>query len=266
MLCLKARWGHLWSKKLAYRYRMQYCSRPATDPNCPLCFKLDGCGHILGGCSHKAMKAAYISRHDQAVKILHSVISKKSALGGSFSILDAGKASDLPEETSGKRLPIWLKPATVDDKTWSQTRPDIAFISGLPCTAQEVQCADKNCPRVQNLLANKHMCKIILLEIGFCADTQHQSKRIEKMDQHKSLVDCLRQDGWTVELHPITLGHCGTVPLTVLQFLSSHSVAAGDITKCVNRLHQLAVHTADTIVTSRRALERNAPAACTPNG
>ena len=266
MLCLKARWGHLWSKKLAHRYRMPYCSRPATNPNCPLCPELDGCGHILGGCKHKAMKGAYISRHDKAVKILHSVLTKKSALGGFFSILDAGKAADLPTEAAGKRLPAWLKPPTTANTAWSQARPDIAFIAGLPCTNADSSCLTESCPAVQNMLANKNQYKIILLEIGFCSDTNHQSKHLAKLDQHRVLVDCLRQDGWTVELHPITLGHCGTVPQTLPNFLASHSVATADITKCINQLHQLAVHTAADIVTSRRALERQTPIACTAGG
>ena len=250
MLCLKTRWGHLWSKKLAHRYRLPYNGTPARDPNCPLCSGLDGSSHILGGCSHPAMKAAYIARHDTAVKTLYSVLTKKSALGGFYSILDAGKATDLPPGVASKKFPPEMRPAHVSAETWGKLRPDIAIISGLPSSGTT---------SIADAISDKSHYKIILFEVGFCSDTKHESKRIEKHQQHKDLMNYLQNDGWDVTLQVVTLGHTGTVPQSLRDILASYTVPTTDIIKCYNQLHQQAVKTADTIISSRRALERHTP-------
>ena len=98
---LKARWGQLWNQRLAHRYGM------APTPNCPLCGCIDSVGHMLGGCEHPTARAMKISRHDGAVKLIQQAISK-SPKGGWYTVMDAGKDSDLPDDVTGKRLPDWL--------------------------------------------------------------------------------------------------------------------------------------------------------------
>ena len=75
----KFRWGTAWHKKRAYRCKMPYAgsTHPVTNDTCPICHCCqDGAGHILAGCSHRDMRAGYIKRHDQAVKLIHKYSSK----------------------------------------------------------------------------------------------------------------------------------------------------------------------------------------------
>jgi len=47
---LKARYGVLWNKKIAYRHKTAYIEGHgiARDTHCPLCKDADSIGHILG--------------------------------------------------------------------------------------------------------------------------------------------------------------------------------------------------------------------------
>ena len=95
-LVLKARWGHLWNRKLAHRYGR------AASPNCPLCGQPDSAGHLLGGgqphlCTDPAVVRMRIARHDEAVCIIHRDIAK-TPLHGDYTIMDAGPLADLPLE------------------------------------------------------------------------------------------------------------------------------------------------------------------------
>jgi ribonuclease HI len=134
---LKARWGHLWSKKLAYRYRLNYAGSPATTDKCPICkCHTDGASHILAGCLNSEMKGAYIKRHDQAVKIVQRSITK-GGLGGTYMIMDAGKLEDLPDSVQRKTLPDELRPSEIPSEQWGKMRPDILIIPGLMANEQQ---------------------------------------------------------------------------------------------------------------------------------
>ena len=65
---LKARFGRLWNKKLAFMFKMPYLAGESTarDMKCP--GDPDSAGHMIGNCSHKEMKALYIARHDRATR------------------------------------------------------------------------------------------------------------------------------------------------------------------------------------------------------
>jgi len=167
---LKYRWGVLWNARTAQRMGMHYkpwgCQSKDNNKNnnksqatckaakhappnmtmiapCPLCGHPDGGTHTLAGCQNAHLKALYIRRHDDAVKIIHKSISKGSK-GGCYTIMDAGRAADLPEEVAGKRLPSWLLP-NVDDSERLKLRPDILIIEGL--NASKVPNADVSCLR-----------------------------------------------------------------------------------------------------------------------
>ena len=59
------------------------------------------------------MKAMYISRHNAAVRLVHSAIAKGKH-GGHYIIMDAGTAEHMQElGAEGTRLPPWLIPAEV---------------------------------------------------------------------------------------------------------------------------------------------------------
>jgi hypothetical protein len=105
----RARWGKLWNKKLAYRWKMPYATNPhpPTNDHCPICRKTqDGASHILAGCP--AFLGHYISRHDAAVKAIWKSISR-GLLGGFITVMDAGTAANLPKGAA-KKLPTALCP------------------------------------------------------------------------------------------------------------------------------------------------------------
>ena len=120
----KARWGRLWNKKLAYRWKMPYAQdpHPPPDDTCPICHShRDGASHILAECP--AFKGAYINRHNEAVRKIYEAISKGDK-GGLVVCMDAGPEAALPQGLSS-RPPMWLKPQHIPDSKWNKLRPDI---------------------------------------------------------------------------------------------------------------------------------------------
>ena len=162
----KARWGHLWSRKLAYRYRKAYAreTQPPTSGHCPHCTgNHDGASHMLAGCPHPKFKASYISRHDRAVKLLQTALSKGS-MGNCITYMDTGKREDLPTGVAGKLLPNWLRPPAIPRGNWRRYRPDIPLLPNCPATS----------PPPPGPLA------IHLVEVGYCSDTNHEIKLLAK--------------------------------------------------------------------------------------
>ena len=83
----------LWTATRAKLCHLPYRTKAGTtsDGNCPICQTdpaPDTPGHILGSCSHKDMKACYITRHNKALLIIQRAILR-GPLGGSFTIMDA---------------------------------------------------------------------------------------------------------------------------------------------------------------------------------
>ena len=239
---LRARWGHLWNRKLAYRYRRPYAGSagPAATDRCPLCKSdRDGASHMLAGCRHHDMRAAYIKRHDHAVKLIQKSISK-GQLGGAYTVMDAGKATDLPDSVQSKRLPESLRPATIALEAWRKMRPDILIIPSL-----------KTCEMPDPMTRYN----ITLVEVGYCSDTNHNVKLREKQQQHAELVAGLRLAGHTVTMHPLTLGTTGTIHQNLRAALHALGVEKEAQTKVTNKLHQHATASASGIIAMRRHLE-----------
>jgi hypothetical protein len=111
---LKARYGTLWNKKTAYRHRTAYMEGQgsARDTHCPLCKDADSIGHILGNCTHSKVKKVYISRHDNAMRLIMKEIQNGS-LGNFYCMADVGTAVFMEElGANSKRLPEWLITST----------------------------------------------------------------------------------------------------------------------------------------------------------
>jgi ribonuclease HI len=257
-LTFKARWGHLWNRKLAHRYGM------APNPNCPLCGMPDSTGHMLGGCHHPEAQAMTIARHDKSVKLIQKTISS-SNLGGYYTIMDAGKASDLPEEVHGKRLPDWLFPSTASlsqenrdnqNKKRSKLRPDILVIEGF--TTQD---ATGKTEQVRaRLLQKANSCKIHIFEVGYCGDTRHEDKDEEKTKQHSELATLLQSvefGSLKVKQHPpITLGRAGTIPSTLITtFKEVFGLNTHKAEECSKALARHAIQSLNKMYTHRHGAE-----------
>jgi hypothetical protein len=237
---LKARWGNLWSKKLAYRYKLQYAGQPATNDRCPICkCHADGASHILAGCQNREMKGAYIKRHDQAVKIVQRSITK-GGLGGTYMVMDAGKQEDLPDSVQRKTLPEELRPTEVPSAQWGKMRPDILIIPGLMTDEMPTQ-------------GTKY--RITVIEIGYCSDTNHHIKIRAKEQQHAGLIEALRTAGHTVTSHVITLGTTGTILNSLKATLTELQVEKKTQEKTTAKLHLNATTCAGHIISMRRHME-----------
>ena len=248
--CFKFAWGQFFNKKLAKRYAIRYRKGEpvATDDCCPLCGLPDSCGHIQGGCRHRQMQAMYIARHNKAVRKIARTLQRRSAQGGCYMVMDACKREDLASyEAADSRVQGFLLP-NVPEADRLRMRPDILRVLRLPAAPTQAQ-KDQACTQ-------KHLHKVQIVEVGFTPDTRWQDKMEDKRKQHAELVDALNAAGWTVELHVVLIGHCGTVYKSGLAALEKMELSKSDASSLLADLSLHAVVAAHEIGMARRRLER----------
>ena len=254
------RHGTVWNAKLARMCKRPLIfqgppNRPMSNGLCPACGAPDSTSHIMGGCTHNRMKAAYIHRHNTAVQAIAKTISKGKN-GGCYMVMDAGAEANLPDYAASIRPPKWLLPEHPESANeLARMRPDILLVPSL---------ASGKTPRRHSDLppsfwTHKDTPTAYILEIGYTHDTKHEEKAHRKAEQHSRLAERLREAGWKVvysKLEAITLGFGGTIRgdlASLLQTLGASNLSA---TKCCDKLSKHAVHTAHATVQLRRELER----------
>jgi len=247
-LLLQYKWGLLWNMKLAKRYRICGPTQNFITGNCPLCHQPDSSGHIMGHCAHPAMRALYIRRHDDAVKTIQRYVAK-GALGGYYTIMDAGKATELPDNVSGKRLPRWLVGRDTPDS--DKMRPDLLIVKGLPAH----HGTDVARGGSSQAVPAKAQCEVHIVEVGYTTDLRYSSKLKEKDEQHEHLSGALTAQGWVVHRHTILLGMGGTMYCSATSALQGLGVSGGRLDKCLRKLLRHTIHAALAIVQCRRATE-----------
>jgi ribonuclease HI len=231
----KARWGRLWNKKLAYRYKRPYGKnpRPPSDDRCPICHKAqDGASHILAGCSNPVFKGMYINRHNKAVQLIQKAIAK-GTLGGLPVYMDAGTCE--ASASIPNRPPAYLKPSNLPTEQWNKYRPDI-------------------------LLLNRTSCTAYLVEVGYCSDTNHDIKFQEKGCQHTELKNILLTQGFTtVHYLVFTVGTTGTIPTTTLNNLTTLGISRAHADKLISKIHDASTASCTQILATRRMKESLPP-------
>jgi len=256
---LRYRWGNLWSKKLAYRFRRPYAAaRPgaptaapaALDSKCPLCGGEDSGTHILAGCQHPTIKSLVIRRHNEAVRMLQRTVAG-GGLGGCVTIMDACKATECEQlGTDGTRLHQWMLP-DVPEEILNKMRPDILVAEGVT----QAQAADGRHPRTPE---ERGRCKVHVVEVGYCQDLDMDNKMTTKQQQHAQLVAALQHAGWRVRHHTILLGVGGTIYRHASDaLLGSLRVERAPCAAVLKKLHHHAVRSAHELVYTRRLLERS---------
>ena len=253
----KGSWGGLINRKLLHRWGL------VADDACPLCGKPDSFGHMIGECEHASAKPYIIARHNDAVRLIQKCIHKHSTtVGDALTTMDVGQR---PEGVIDRTLPpffIGADPqlphdALIPRETILAGKPDITIAPGLP--SREAPALDCNYLSEEAQLARErlHSKPIHLIEVGYCRDTKHEEKHVEKSSQHESCRAGLKQHGYDLKYHIITLGHCGTIPKALRDTLKTElGVPSEMVAKCAKALHVSAVKHLSVIYQNRMEYER----------
>ena len=278
--CLLYSYGAIWNAKLAARFNIPLRGKrnkgqkrprsagapdPASAP-CPLCSAPDSGTHIMGGCTHRMMKALYIKRHNLGALCVAEHLAR-GAYGGSYMILDATSHDAVPAFAPDQRVPDWMltrngRPLNATERAAAdKLRPDLLLIPSIPLSATRAPGFRGPAFRERG----KH--KVHIIEFGCCGDLRHAEKTAEKLEQHTELARRLREAGWSVQYNPktiLTLGFAGSILKTAAPLLNQLGCREGQANRCLSKLHGIAVSYAATILRSRRWLERQTPLA--PHG
>jgi ribonuclease HI len=239
LMLFKARWGLIFNMKLAQRYRIAGPTPHYRRGTCPLCSAPDSVGHILGSCTHAQLKARYMQRHNDAVRIIQRYVAKGS-LGGAFTVMDAGRAGDLPPDVNATRVSSWLL-----QNAPASSRPDILSVQGVPYTGvADVHTLDKS------------RCTVHVAEIGYTSDLRYEEKYRDKLEQHSALLERLQAAGWPTVHHVLILGSCGTVYNTTVTSLQRMGITGTHLDRCISKLSTHTATAVQSIVVARRRLER----------
>ena len=180
-----------------------------------------------------------IARHDGAVRKLQKHLSK-SSMRGFYTIMDACALADLPPEVQAKRIPAWLLPKVPPD-TLKRMRPDLLIIEGLK---EPSPTADPNATHQELRYNLNFRYKFHILEVGYCCDTNHEEKDLEKQQQHTNLRDLLQAEYplAKIEYHTIPLGRCGSIPASLVPTLEGLGLPHPKATSITEDLHIHALH------------------------
>ena len=143
------------------------------------------------------------------------------------------------EEQVVTRIPAELLP-NVGEEVRRKMRPDILFVTGLDEGKLRATAGDPQA-RHRFLQAAKANCTVNLIEVGYCRDDKAPSKAAHKMRQHLELQDALVKEGWTVQVVPIVLGHCGSVYYRDMEAVQKLGVDKAGAKALFTALHDNAV-------------------------
>jgi hypothetical protein len=230
-----------WAKRMFTRYHPSD-TKIATNHVCPICQRdEDSGGHMLGGCSHRLIKALVIKRHDNTVRHIRTLLYL-SQFQHAFTIMDASGEKD-----KDKRLPNWLLPHSVTQGR--SFRPDLLVIEGT-----------KDSDIAQGIYPSPtdgSQYRIHILEIGYCPDTRMKDKFQVKEQQHELLSELLSNQGWQVApIHPLLFGVGGTIYNDTISYLGTllHT-QPHHLHNTLKDIHINAIHKAHQMVTTRRWVE-----------
>jgi hypothetical protein len=192
----------------------------------------------MGGCTHPRLKACYIQRHNETVAAISKAIAngkkgrwllvadlRKDVLGG---------LSEQQQQEVASRIPAYMLPE-VDEDARKKMRPDIMFVDRLDEGSHKWDATS------EGIASMKKVCKVYILEVGYCRDNAATRKRAEKKRQHRVLREALEKEGWAVQDIPLVFGHCGSVFGHELDALVQLGVEKRDALTLLGRLHAHAV-------------------------
>ena len=250
----------LWTATRANLCHIPYRTKAGTtsDGNCPICqagTAPDTPGHILGSCNHSDMTASYITRHNKALMTIQRAILRGSK-GSYFTIMDATAADSLPCGVAFNRIPKAFLPSLPDDDRL-RFRPDIMLVEHLPSTGPNVPDTLSFRWNASTKAYLQSICKIHILEFGYCSDQSHADCVARKRAQHQQLISALHSEGWTVTYHIAIITSSGQVFNNVSDTAAFFGIPEPNIKPLLRRLHVNTVKSAFYIIKLRRRLENN---------
>ena len=128
-------------------------------------------------------------------------------------LLTESKQTDTqPTPSSYRLIPDWVLPAEAQDRLLPQQagiKPDIVFVRGAPS------------PNPTKITAeNKSQWRVVIIEVGFCADLRLLAKRKEKTEKYQPLIQELRKTWKHVQLIVVPIGNAGALLQTTKQELA----------------------------------------------
>ncbi len=245
---LRLRYGAFWNAKLAMRFQKPYLGEP-SDGNCPLCKQPDSGTHTLGACAHRHMKGLYIERHNEAVACVSKAFMEGKK-GGCLTALmiDAGWHGKVTGIAAFERIPLQVLPS-MPDAVLKRMRPDLLLFERLegagPLNLDSLEHASE-----------RRMCKVHVVEVGFCMETAYMTKYQEKHAQHHQLITHLREAGYAdVKLHLLIFGSTGGMFHLTAQHLKQLGISGPPGKTLLESLHFRALKRLEQLVGTRRRLE-----------
>lgn len=270
---------------------------------CPLCkAREENSGHILGGCAHPKMAACYVKRHNEAVQIIASAIVQGEMGGGALSI-DACAKQDLQVYMAGNTAQAH-RYLEISEET---SRPDIVFVPGATAEqlrgineerqsrieeqrrcqrkrrqpqltgGREAEAEDEEAgaeaeavtaPATGGAADRRASTKVIMVEVGYCADLSMPRKIAHKHWQHTrrageappegcmaerddrpcwvGMARAAEEAGWQVQyragVETVALGHTGHVHVGLATLLKELKVPKSVVERTMRdlALHALA--------------------------
>ena len=245
---LKAQWGQLWNKNMAYRQKMRYRAGEgvANNANCPLCGSHDGISHMLGSCTHPMMKAVFIERHNIAARMVLKLLLEGSH-GNCYILADIGSTTRLGDLGA---LDAWLPDWLISDSELvcegggEALRPDI-----LVTTAQPPLPSQQNMHMHESGFVSSAAGKTVwIVEVGYCAATRYHDNLLEKQQQHERMTQTLQSKGFTVHVLPVLLVNTGEIFKSTLLNIKLAGADADRISKLASRLSTHAQKSMQSII------------------
>ena len=187
-----------------------HTSRPYTTAygssfanTCPICphyssspAPRDTIGHWLGSCTHPHLKSSYIARHNRAVCLIQSTLTRFSPSSW-YTVMDASSSTKLPPGVASTRLPAWLLPH-VPHNVLKLLRPDILIVQGLDVTSFHTLSPLLDHLDPPTLASLKSSCTLHLVELTFTSDDSYNQTLLTKKSQHFFLASLLLDAGWSL--------------------------------------------------------------------
>ncbi len=102
----------------------------------------------------------------------------------------------------------------------------------------------------------RRMCKVHVVEVGFCMETAYMIKYQEKHAQHQQLITHLREAGYAdVKLHLLIFGSTGGMFHLTAQHLKQLGITGPPGKTLMETLHSRALKRLEQLVGTRRRLE-----------